>query len=401
MGRIDAVVVGAGASGMLAAMAAAGSGANVKVLEADSKPLRKVLRTGNGRCNLSNAGIELSGVSEISDPPLSLYRNPGFARHVLERYGCEDVRGIFDDMGLSTYVDLEGRVYPVTNRARSVSDVILNECAALGVDVVLDSEVVMLDPHDGIWTCKTRDGRLFHSRSVVLATGGGAELAVQLGVPTLPVQHVLGPMRTRTSLVKKMSGVRMRCTAGLERDGHEVARFPGEVLFRKYGVSGIVVFDLSRYAREGDALVLDLMPALELDELEGQVAARLERLRSRGDRNPVHAFDGLLVREVADAMLCACGLGSNPDPSDVPADKMARILKGFRLKVSGGTLEDECQVLRGGIEVAAVDPETMAVRGFDGLYACGEAVDVDGACGGYNLHWAWASGMVAGENAVI
>lgn len=399
MARSDVVVVGAGASGMLAAIAASRAGASVTVLEADSKPMRKVLRTGNGRCNLSNSSIEADGNSSLDTEPLLRYRNAAFARSALARHGCGDVRGIFYDMGLATYEDMEGRIYPITNKARSVSDVVSNECAALGVDVELGTEVSLLDPHDGMWTCRTADGRLFHSDSVILAAGGANVLAAPLGIAMQPVRHVLGPVRTQTSIVKKMSGVRMRCVAALEHDGREALRIPGEVLFRKYGISGIVVFDLSRYVEDGDVIVLDLMPMYSERELAEQIGERLGRLRERGDGNAIHAFDGLLVREVADAMLCACGLGSNPDPAQLSARKMAQILKGFRLKVVGGTLEDDCQVIRGGIDVSEMDPQTMGIHAYGGLYACGEAVDVDGACGGYNLHWAWASGLVAGSSA--
>ena len=416
----DVVIVGAGASGTMAAIAAAAEDADVVLLEADAKPRRKLLATGNGRCNLSNSVIEpgwiedgLAALAGGNDgdffaagreqrlplPSHLAYRNLKFASDVLMEMGCSETREVFGAMGLETFEDMEGRIYPITNKARSVSDVLGNQCRALAVQTVLDAEVIEIEPHDGKWACRIGDGRLVHSRSVVVATGGMLSLVSRLGLDALPFVPVLGPLRTENSLSKKMSGVRCRCNASLVRQGDAVMRLSGEVLFRKYGLSGIVVFDISRFARRGDVVAVDIMPGMSHEELAGNI----ERRVSRGARTETctcrSALDGLLQPEVADALLSVLEVDPSSRAGKLDPEKLASLIKNLEFEVTEGVCADGAQCARGGIGVESVDPHAMQVRSLPGLFACGEAIDVDAACGGFNLQWAWSSGFAAGKFA--
>ncbi|WP_337371318.1 NAD(P)/FAD-dependent oxidoreductase, partial [Parolsenella catena] len=187
-------------------------------------------------------------------------------------------------------------------------------------------------------------------------------------------------------LLERLSGRRAHCVATLTRAGRVVMREAGEVLFREYGLSGIVSFNLSRHARPGDAIELDLAPEVDAWEVDKLVADR------PGD---AHALDGILDPTTAVALV---GLAGGAQAGGL-AWRVAPLVKGLPFRVEGLADTAHAQVTRGGIDVTALDARTLAARGHDGLFACGEALDVDGACGGYNLAWAWASGMTCGASA--
>ncbi len=401
----------------MAAVAAAREGAGVLVLEGDVKPRRKLLATGNGRCNLSNAIIENDWIEAAQDAALDAvsaactsthdfhlpsnlaYRNLDFARNALSAMGCKQTRAVFADMGLETFEDMEGRVYPITNKARSVADVLANECEALGVQTELDAEVIEVQPHDGVWTCRIGDGRLFHSKCVVVATGGVLGMLDRLGL-SIQLRHpVLGPLATQNKLARKLSGVRSRCVTTLKRGGSTLLQMQGEVLFRKYGLSGIVIFDISRFAQQGDVIVLDIIPIMSINALAQNLERRVMKATGTESGTCRKALDGLLQPEIADALLAEMGTSPDASTSKLDVAQLAWMLKHLEFEVTDGVLDDGAQCARGGIDVSEVDASTMAVRSQSGLFACGEAIDVDAACGGFNLQWAWSSGFAAGNAA--
>ena len=213
---------------------------------------------------------------------------------------------------------------------------------------------------------------------------------------------MLGPLRTATDVVRHLNNLRVRCAVTLAGpDGAPKAREAGELLFRDYGVSGIAVFNLSRFAEPGDRLLVDLLPQVPEDGCAAFLHARRRRL-AFGDR-PLsrEAFlRGMLLPAVARAVLEEAGLAPEAPLAKRDVAVLARALKAFPLEVRGIGDERQCQVRRGGADVAAFDPRTLEARAVPGLHVVGEALDVDAPCGGYNLHWAWASGMLAGRGAV-
>ncbi len=412
----DVIVIGAGASGSMAAISALYKGSSVLLCEADEKLHRKLLTTGNGRCNLSNSIIEKDWLEnkkpDLGDSRLCAslaYRNFDFAKHALLKMGCNDTRKYFKILGLETFEDNEGRIYPITNKARTVSNILSSKffykyCGNM-IHLEKYTEIIEISRHNKIWTCRSSDGKLFHSKSVILATGGAFGLAKNLGLNVLEAKPVLGPVFTKNSLSKKLNGIRTRCVATLKRKGKKILSLPGEVLFRKYGLSGIVIFELSRFVECGDVISLDIMPWFTHEELTDNINERITGALCDPDLavSCEDVLEGLLQTEVSDALLEEIGA----DPYDFvlkfDRKKMVGLLKNLEFEVTKGVNHEGAQCIRGGIAVSEIDPQTMSVASskYPNLFACGEIINVDGTCGGFNLQWAWSSGYLAGKSAAI
>lgn len=430
----EIAVVGGGAAGLAAAVAAAeacaraGSRATVAVYEADERVGRSILATGNGRCNFSNA---------CPDP--ALYRNAAHVAAALaafEERACAEraavlrtagepvaagasavaagaswpaaangVQAFFADRGLCWREESEGRLYPLPNKATAVLDVLRAAAAAAGVQERCGTAVAAIEPvrrPDGPLTLRLADGRLARADAVIAAVGGavGAHLLPD-GVPLRPVEPTLGPLATDPRHTRPLDNIRVRGALELWRAGERVGREAGEVMFRKYGVSGIAAFNLSRLAQPGDELAVDFVPAVPADDAPEFLMARARCLEAVLGAAPTceDVLRGVVLAPVAHELLGAAGLGEGAPLDERAARALAAVLKGLRLEVRGLGDVRQCQVHRGGVAVDAVDPRTGACRAVPGLYVVGEALDVDAPCGGYNLHWAWASGLLAGWSA--
>ncbi len=388
MRRPDVLIVGGGAAGLTAAIAAARLGVSVTILEAGSRVGRKILASGNGRCNLTNTAVAPEA-----------YNQPGFVGPVLEEHPAEEIRSFFNGMGLVSYADDEGRVYPVSNAAGSVLDVLRLECAHLGVEERCGFEVASVAEHEGGsgFEVLSRDGVRASAHAVVVTTGGGDSLLADLGHAQVASVPALVPLTTELEPIRGLSGVRVRCAASLlTEDGAPLATERGELLFREYGVSGIMVFDLSRALEPGAVLSIDFIPDVDAAALPTMMADRCATLSWR---TAEAFFDGMLQSRVAAAVMRAAGADPATPVAELSCERLATLLKDFRVRVTGRGDPRQAQVTRGGASVEQFDPATMASRLVDGLFAAGEVLDVDGRCGGFNLHWAWASGIVAGQSA--
>ena len=375
----DAVVVGGGASGLVAAIAAAEAGARTCVLEQDLECGRKILATGNGRCNFANEDL---------DP--ARYRNGAFVAAAAGPRWLDEVLGFFATSGLA-WASEEGRLYPLSRQAASVRNVLLARARRAGVTLAPVRKVTSVTPAAGGWKvsfspaapgekCAPQAGGIT-ARAVVMA-GGGSELARGLGLSTVaegPVLCALACEPENSGLeLALVDGRRAHAHARLLRGGSELWAEDGEVLFRPWGLSGICVFDLSRRAEAGDVISLDLTC--------GMADARLEAAAATG------TADGVLDPQMAAALGAA---GGNP-ASALAALRQARDL---RFLVTDRAETERAQVTRGGLAVTGFSPETLECASQPGLFACGEALDVDADCGGFNLAWAWRSGQVAGASA--
>ena len=407
------MIIGGGAAGLAAAVAAAdalracceradapgadASGVEIVVCEADDRVGRSILATGNGRCNFSNAQVDAA-----------LYRNAAFVGAALAQLqralpgGDDPVHAFFADLGLVWREEGEGRLYPLANKATSVLEVLRAAMADAGVREACDSQAVRIDvpahPCDRFHV-RFADGAVRHADTVIVATGGRTAAAlVPEGFAMEDPRPVLGPVRTDARLVKALNNIRVRCEATLfGSDGSRKASERGEVLFRDYGVSGIAVFNLSRFAEAGDSLVIDLLPHVDADELETLLLDRRARLLGRGGScTGDDVLRGMLLPAVGRSVLKAAAVRAEEPLATRDVPKLARALKGLALEVRGIGEARQCQVHRGGLRVEAFDPGTCEARAVPGLHVVGEALDVDAPCGGYNLHWAWASGILAG-----
>ncbi len=434
-------VIGGGAAGLACAVAAAssccalGREAQIVLFERDERVGRTILATGNGRCNFSNSHLELgeyrnaefvarvlasleaalrersefAWLSNAVDPKQDASASPcgenkGDALRLLDA-----VHRFFALLGLAWREERDGRQYPLANKASSVLDVLRFAIDRLGVQVRCDTAIAEIDPPrkpGAPYTLRTQEGVFERVDAVVVAVGGRA--CAKLRIADLPkprLRPVLGPLATDVALIKELNNIRVRASVSLIRfvDGcrQEIAVEPGEIMFRKYGVSGIAAFNLSRYAQPGDLLSIDFLSEVCAGGAASFCAARAKRML---EVDPQLTFDGflrgLLLPQVAHVVLKYCGVEGSSLFERAQLGDLVTALSDFCLTVRGIGDESNCQVQRGGYPIERIDPATMAQVGLPGLYFAGETLDVDGPCGGYNLHWAWASGMLAGASAV-
>lgn len=389
------IVIGGGASGLTAAIAAGRAAAahhrfvRIIVLEASRRIGHSILRSGNGRCNFSRLAIDAGS-----------YHSSSFVRRAFDALDADgDIPSVLDwfsDLGLVWTCRHEdgGLLYPYSNKSSSVLDVLRFALDALAVEVRVETSVAGVEKQGSRYRVVLDDATTLDADAVFVGVGGRISSRLLKQVSFVESRPVLGALKTDTTNLKGMNGTRVRAKVALPDRGIVET---GEVLFREYGVSGIAVFNISRHARKGDRLTIDLVPDRTHDELEHFLEDRFVRLK------PCATLDflrGFLLEPVALAVLRSAGL-----PPAVPFGQhligsLVYALKNFSLRVEGIADPGNCQVHRGGIAVDHVEPSTMEVIASPGLYVMGEALDVDGPCGGYNLHWAWTSGLLAGNAAV-
>ena len=405
--KMTVAVIGGGASGMMAALTAAEDpDCRVVLLERQQRVGRKLLATGNGRCNLTNTGAA---------PENYHGDDPAFAESVLGKFTPRDTLDFFHGLGLLTVEEYGGRAYPLSNAANSVVDVLRFALEAAGVEVRTACPVRELRRERSGGYTLLLDGGSLYAQRVIVACGGAA--GAKLGGVTdgYELLKPLGHKRTRLlpSLVQLLTDpeypralkgvraeVRMRLLSGDELLGES----RGALQFTETGVSGPAAFDLSRLAAEtgeGARLSMDFFDGYSQEEL-------LELLRRRCERFPAlecgELLTGMLHNRLGRMLGKYCGLNAALPLSGLDEAALARVAaagKAFPLVLRGTEGFDSAQVTHGGIRTAGFDPETLESWFMPGLFVCGELLDIDGDCGGYNLQWAWASGYIAGKNAAL
>ena len=395
-------IIGAGASGMAAALAAAeNESVQVVLMERQARVGRKLLATGNGRCNLSNLHAGKQGYHG---------EDIAFAGSALEKYDVDNTLSWFRKMGLLTVAEESGRVYPYSDQANSVVDVLR---------FALDKPNIALKT--GFEVAKARKvGNQFHVSGaeetvvcdkLIVACGGlagtklggsmsGYKLLGKFGHRSTKLRPALVQIKTGWGGIAGLKGVRANCNVKILHDGAAFAESSGEIQFTEYGVSGPVIFEVSRDVCQSSgnwSCVLDFLPQLAGDEL-------LEELKQRRTGNlPVEElFTGILHNRLGRVLTKAAGIRAAKavtELTDGELEAVCRIVKGFELPLTETLGMDSAQVTAGGVETKGFDPNSMESKLVPGLYACGEVLDIDGDCGGYNLQWAWSSGRLAGFHA--
>ena len=402
------VVIGGGASGLMAAIQAARCGASVTILEHNEKPGKKLLASGNGKCNLTNLSVEAKAYQ--TDAPQIL-------QTVLRQFGPEDTVRWFNRIGLRTF-DRQGWVYPCTEQASSVLDLLMWEAEKYHVHFKNKEEV--LDVETGtsaLFSVKTKSWQ-YDADAVILACGspasavrGSSEFAARFAehkeILCKSFIPVLVPLQMADSSLNGWNGTRVHAGTTLYIDGDECGRELGEVQLTSFGVSGIPVFQLSRYAhpalKAGSqvTLLIDFLPEMESGELE---EFWIEREQRDPSRTYSQLLTGILPDRLIPVVLSAAGLRGSMRPSLADHDEngalsvLLELLKEFPVRIRGAASMDQAQICTGGICLSGLT-ETLMSRKHPGLYVTGEAANVDGPCGGYNLQWAWSSGYVAGRAA--
>ena len=394
------VIIGGGASGMAAALTAAeGKENTVILLERQSRVGRKLLATGNGRCNLTNTGAALKNYHG---------QNPAFALPSLQAFPPEEVITWFRSLGLVTTEQYGGRVFPLSESAGSVLDVLRFALASAGVAVHAGETAKRLEKSDGKLTVTT-DLAVYRADAVIVACGGkaggklggvsdGYDLLSSLGHRCTPLYPALVPLKTDTDFPRSLKGVRAEAAIRLVRGGKLCGKSRGELQFTEKGVSGPAAFDLSREASVGGGeLILDFLPDLPEEEVLTLLCRRQE-LSPELENGSI--FAGMLHSRLGMAVVRASGLRPSGNIGELTARDVSALLqtaKAFCLCVTGTDSFDNAQITAGGICTDGFDPDTLESRLVPRVFACGEVLDLDGDCGGYNLQWAWASGRKAGR----
>ncbi|MCM1106598.1 MAG: aminoacetone oxidase family FAD-binding enzyme [Blautia sp.] len=399
----SAIVIGAGASGMMAAITAAGRGLSVLVLEQQKRPGKKLLATGNGRCNFTNE--HLSGECYHGDSTL--------IAAVLEQFTLEDCLAFFHEIGVLPKKKRDC-YYPNSGQAASVADALAAELDRLGVTLVTEACVTSVESARNGFICRTKE-RTYRGKNLLFATGllaspklgsdGSAiPLIKKMGHRFSPVLPALCGFYCEGMDFRRVSGVRCDARLTLAIDGQRVGDERGELQLTDYGLSGIPMFQLSSVAVRGlykkrmVQIYIDFLPELEAPALEAELSRRRRR---QGEGDISRMLNGLLHSKLVPVCAAASGLSERRSTKSLSEDalhRLASVCKAFPVTLLRAREMEYAQVCTGGVHAKEVNPRTLESRLLPGLYFAGELLDADGICGGYNLHWAWATGFVAGSS---
>ncbi len=399
------LIIGGGASGLAAAVSAARAGAKVAVLEHNRQIGKKLLVTGNGRCNLTNR-----------DQSLSHYRggSPEFIQKALNAFGLSETLELFHSLGV-VIRDRDGYLYPYSDQASSVAEALRMEAEHYRVKLALNTEVQRICRENGRYLAET-PGWTYEGDALILAAGScaapetgsdgsGYRFARAMGHTVIEPLPALVQLRSPDPAFPKLKGLRMEARVSLFSKERLLAEDRGEVQFTEYGLSGIPIFQVSRYGvkelHKGREVrvILNLLPFLKEEETE---AFWEERIRIGSGKSAGQLLVGLFPKKMADCLLKRAGISADrPAAAFTDCEKKALLsaCTAFEVKISACNGFDRAQVCCGGVDTREVNPETMESLQMPGLYFAGEILDVDGACGGYNLQWAWTSGWLAGYHS--
>ena len=401
----DCVVIGGGAAGMMAAITAAGKGISVLIIEHTSRLGSKLLQTGNGKCNYTN--LDMSEYKFQNE-------DKTFVKEVLNHYGVGDVLSFFEKIGVY-HKSKNGYIYPHSETAASLQEALRLEVDRNNIHVLYNFIIKGIQEiiHDDI----TEEQKItIKAATVILATGSmaspktgsdgsGYDYARMLGHTIKTPLPALVQLISDSNLCKIMAGVRSTGKVDIICDGNVIASDMGEIQYTDYGISGIPVFQVSRYAVEkiyNDGSVtarIDMLPDYDIKNLYEMTKKRLEY---DNDKTVEQFFAGLLNRKLVCAVAKYCEINNNDKMNSINYMNIEKLLKAFKqfsIHITGYKDYANAQVCQGGINLNEIDAKTMQSKLVPGLYFAGEVTDVDGMCGGYNLQWAWSSGYVAGESA--
>ncbi len=407
-------IIGGGASGLVAAIAAARCpDTHVRILEHKNRPGKKILSTGNGRCNLTNA---------YQDPSCYRSETPKLAEKVLEAFGYEDTLHFFDELWLRVK-SRNGYFYPANDQAAAVADILIMEAERLGVNIQTETHVTGIKPVGKSGFHILTDKGTFSSDKVILATGGkaakvlgsdgsGYTFARSLGHSIVPVVPALVQLKVKEHPFAKAAGVRVDATvkAVREKDKKDlvVCSDTGEVQITAYGISGIPVFQISRYIaralyeKKPAFVELDLLPAMREEEVLSMLIRHAES-RKRVDKSEAcELLMGLFHGKLVPELLKSVDIAPRVWVSKLTREDLVRLvrrIKHTRLTITDTNGFDNAQVCAGGVRLSEINCSTMESLCQKNIYLTGELLDVDGICGGYNLQWAWATGYLAGVSA--
>lgn len=415
MKNFDVIVIGAGASGLMAAGRAAEHGKKVLLVEKMKRPGRKLAITGKGRCNITNT-VPLTDFTKQIAP------DGQFLQSAFSRFYTPELIRHFHKIGLPTIEERGLRVFPKSGKALDVVDALVNWCKKNRVEIVTNSRVTQILTENkqvtGIEAVNEKGQKLNYSgRKIILATGGlsypltgstgdGYALAKKMGHIINKTYPVLVPLETEGDIAAKLKGLELRNIRGsIWLNNNKIAEEFGEMNFMESGVSGPIILTLSRivipYLLEKNELYLqiDLKPALSFEKLNNRLIREFD---TKGKETYRTILNSLLPRLLIPVCVRELKIPSNKLGHQIDAmerKKLLNWLKDFRLKITGFRDYDEAIITAGGISTEEVDQKSMESKLVKGLYFTGEILDIDGPTGGYNLQIAFSTGWIAGETA--
>lgn len=397
----DIIIVGAGASGLMAAVQASDRNLNVLVLEHQPKAGVKILSTGNGRCNLTNSVMSAEHFR---------CEEPSFFLPALQAFSERETIRFFEERLHLFCKEKNGYWYPRSNQATAVREALLSGCQENGVVIRRNAEILEISKNDGRFYVRT-DRDTYSATACILCCGGkafpksgsdgsGYRLAKAFGHSIIKPLPALMALYSDRSELSVLAGVRAFGKVSLFVNGTKVIADEGELQFTDYGISGIPVFQISRYAaialhkKEQVFARIDLIPEMSEKELERYLTEGcMVKTDEEDDRLNV-LLNGLLPKKITEFLL-----RQNKDTLSERIRQICGEIKQLQVPVVKTASFSQAQTTTGGVRVTEIDPDTMGSRLEDGLFFAGEMIDIDGACGGYNLQWAWSSGTLAANSA--
>lgn len=398
---INIAIIGGGASGLIAAIKAASMGASVTIFEKNLKLGKKILATGNGRCNYLNIHADKYG-----------YNHPFFVEPIFDQFGVNDTIEFFKKLGVYPKVEDNGKSYPLSEQASSVTEALIRSVHMAKVKVRLGEAVADIKHINDKFVIGTNLNKTASFDKVIIATGGlalpksgstgdGYLFGESFGHYKTDVFPALVKLNLSSPYLKETDGVKFATQVNLVLNDKVIQSETGDVLFTKYGISGPTILDISRKANE--LLLKSLKPVISvklvssLSEIE-----TVERFRALKGFNLHDALYGLINRKLIGPVLKESRLNPNDMIDSLPnkdMDRLIHVLFNYAFLIIGSKDFDEAQVTAGGIDISSIDDQSLESLYMSGLYFTGEVMDIDGLCGGYNLQWAWSSGYVAGKSA--
>jgi len=398
----DIVIIGAGASGLVSAIVSARRGKKVLILEKNSKIGKKLLATGNGRCNITN----------IRPTPNRFYsHNPKFIQSVLDSHNYQSIKQFFKSIGLELIEAKEGRVFPMSLQASSVVDILVYECEQLGVKILCDAKVEDIEYHQ-TYNIKYTKGKAI-SKNLIIATGhksapqlggvdDGVSFAKKFGHKIVDSFPSLVQLTSSMPNLKALSGVRVDSKVTLYQKDKKIEK-RGDILFTSYGISGLAILDISRFVLEElftsplVKLQIDLIPKMSSEQL---IAVMRKSLRKRSPKPIDIWLQGFINKKLISHILKPIKYEKllEKDITIAEIEKIVSRIKSFEFIINGSRGYKGAEVATGGVDTVDINPKTMESKIQKGLYLTGEVLDIDGDRGGFNLHFAWVSGIRAGES---
>lgn len=397
------LIIGGGASGLMAAITAARGGAKVTVLEHEKQPGKKILVTGNGRCNFTNMDQALSHYHSESPLPMAA---------ALEQFNCQDTVRFLKELGIFSK-NRNGYLYPHSDSASAVLEVLRMECEHLKVKIACQIEITSIEKKDALFYVHT-PGWTYEAEKVILATGSkaapatgsdgsGYTLAKSLGHQVVEPYPALVQLLSKEKYLNQLAGIRIDAKATLFAEKEEICSNRGEVQLNAKNVSGIPIFQISGEAAKALAagkcceVRLDFLPDFTEEQLYNFMK---ERIMTGGYKTAVAFLTGLFPKKLSEVLCSQCRFSAKLRAEAFAEEQIRQLckkIKQFQIHINGTNGFEHAQCCGGGVSLEEIHPLTMESKKVSGLYFCGELLDVYGDCGGYNLQWAWTSGYLAGK----